>query len=321
MRQVFQVFLIGIFFGNFAYGMCEGIIVHSDPKIKFTETEKNLVCGDPKSESYKVVPHYQAQFYFLGFLQSRGYLKPTFEEKNGVLEVSANRRSFLRKVFADIPIQKEGTALKKNTRKLFRKKLLTPNLLNDAETEGLSLLRQRGFPCSSVKSQANSEDDSITLITPTLKFERFGVVDKEEIKPLRENALERYYPFHAEDPFNEKLLKLTEKRMLRAEVVQGTYFLDNCMSPEETFKLRQEFIEGPPRTFRYGFGASTELGPMVRVQWAHNRYEKMASVLKASFLASLRSQTLSLTADNFLWKHHPRKSLLSAFNISTKNSW
>lgn len=312
-------FLILSLFSFSAFGMCEGIDVHSKEKIEFTDTEENLVCGDSKSSSYKLVPHYQAQFYFLGFLQSRGYLNSTFEDKDGVLHVYPGKLSHLKKVHADSPIDSEATAVKKNTRKLFKKKILTPKLLNDIETESLSVLRQRGYPCSSVKSEANALDDTVTVIIPKLKFERFGILDKEEVPGLRENALDRYYPFHAEDPFNEKLLKLTEKRMLRSEVVSGTYFLDNCMNQHQDFKLRQEFIVGPPRSFRYGFGASTELGPMVRVQWAHNRSGPMASILKASFMASLRSQTLSLSSDNFLWKNHSRRSLLSSFNVTRQS--
>lgn len=302
-----------------AFSMCGDIVVHSKEKIEFTDTEENLVCGDPKSTSYQKVPHYQSQYYFVGFLQSRGYLNSTFEEKDGVLHVNAGRISHLKKVHADSPIDKEATAVKKNARKLFRKKVLTPKLLNDVETESLTVIRQRGYPCSSVKSEANALSDTVTIIIPQLKFERFGKLDREEIKGLHENALDRYYPFHEEDPYNEKLLKLTEKRMLRSEVVQGTYFLDNCMNQHQDFKLRQEFITGPPRSFRYGFGASTELGPMVRVQWAHNRYGSMASILKASFMASLRSQTLTLSSDQFLWKDKPRRSLLTSFNLARQS--
>jgi translocation and assembly module TamA len=132
---------------------------------------------------------------------------------------------------------------------------------------------------------------------------------------LEDNALDRFYPYVANQAFNEDLLTLTEKRMVRSEVVQGTYFLENCSEDGQNFSLKQKFIVGPPRTIRFGAGASTEVGPMARVRWSNNRYKPMASLLSANFQASLRAQAITLTADSFLWKSEPRRSLLSQAEV------
>src|SRR5690606_24286463 len=101
----------------------------------------------------------------------------------------------------------------------------------------------------------------IVTLSDISKF-KFGMVKKEPIEGLRKNALDRYYPYKENEIFDQRQLELTEKRMVRAEVVQGTYFLEKC--EDDSFSLSQQFITGPPRSIRFGIGASTEVGPMVR---------------------------------------------------------
>jgi translocation and assembly module TamA len=112
-------------------------------------------------------------------------------------------------------------------------------------------------------------------------------------------------------------LGLSEKRILRSEVFQGTYYREKCdlKLKEPGFSLKQEFLEGPARTIRFGVGASTELGPMARVRWANNRYGSMASKLEATLQASFRSQSLNLSNDQFFWSHRPRQSLLTQVEL------
>ncbi len=295
--------------------VCPQVVIHGDKKLKLSETEKRMVCGDPEVEAYREIPTYQAQFFFKGFLQSKGYLEPEFVTEKDVLHVHVGKKAKLKRVAVYSDSEKESTFVEDNIRRLYKGKLLTPKLLNDVEAQAQSFVRQRGYPCAKVKSVVNTQDSSAAITLERLHHFNFGDFEKEKLRGLEDDALARYYPFRANDPFNEKLLTLTEKRMMRAEVVQGTYFLEKCDDDGKTFSFSQNFLQGPAKSIRFGAGANTEVGPMVRVKWSNNRFRPMASQLSANLQASLRNQTLNLTADYFLWKRHPRRSLFSQLEL------
>lgn len=295
--------------------VCDHVYLHGD-KIDLTDTEKQLACGDKEVEAYKDIPNYQASFYLTGFLQSRGYLQPTFETIDDVLHVKIGKKTYIEKIEVLTDIDSEKEFVGSEIKRLFKGKLLTTSELNSVEAEAHSIVRQRGYPCSKVLSEVNAQDGTVTIQLQRMAFFYFGEVDKEKIPKLRDNALDRYYPFHADQPFNENLLRLTEKRMTRVEAVQGTYFLENCSEDLKSFSMEQKFIVGPPRTIRFGAGASTEVGPMARIKWSNNRSKSMASLLSASLEANFRSQSLNLLADSFVWKNHPRRSILSQAQIT-----
>jgi translocation and assembly module TamA len=302
-----------ISFSYAAEELCPQIVLHG--KIKFTETEKRLVCGDKELEAYRHIPTYQASFILKGFLQSRGYLRPNFIKEGDTLHVHKGKRSKVK----DVTVISDDPALSKEVRKklkrLYRKRILDTGTLNSIEAEAKALARQQGHPCVKIRSHVDINRDQVTVALEKLAVHVFGEIDQEEIEGVYPEALARYYPFDASMRFNEDLLRLTEKRMTRAEVVQGTYFLEECSEDLKEFSLSQRFITGPPRTLRFGAGASTEVGPLARAKWSHNRLGSMASILNATLQASLRSQSLSFSSDLFLWKHKPRRSLLSQVEI------
>lgn len=278
-----------------------------------------MVCGDPKSSSYKNIPAYQASYFFTAFLQARGYLKPRFETIDNVLHVHTGKVGHLKKIQVDSQIKEERRAVKSELKRRYRGEILNPSLLDAIKKRSEKVVGERGHPCADTELFANADQQKVTVALNEGNHYHFGVVKKEKIKGLRDNALDRYYPYKEEHSYNEKLLKLNEKRLLRAEVLQGTYYLDNCAKEMDEFKLSQYFIIGPPRTIRFGVGASTELGPMARVRWSNNRYKSMASILALSAQASFRSQTLNATADSFFWKQHSRRSLLTQFDITRES--
>ncbi|MES2527248.1 MAG: BamA/TamA family outer membrane protein [Bdellovibrionota bacterium] len=282
-------------------------------KIDFSDTELNLICGDKKSHAWKYIPPYEAQFILKGFLQSRGYLNPHFEVKEGVLHVKKGHKSTVKKVHVIAGNHNLEKKIQRDLKRLYKRRELTTSMLNSMEGDANGQLRKRGFPCGKVNSEVDVNTDTVTmLIRPDEKY-KFGKIKREEIPGLHENALDRFYPMKDDQRFNGDLLILTEKRILRAEVLQGTYFLEKC--GKNNFSLEQRFIVGPARTFRFGAGASTEVGPMARARWSHNRAGKMASLLSASLEASLRVQSLNLTADYFPWTDKPRQSLFSQIDV------
>lgn len=295
--------------------ICSGIVIEGED-IKLDDSEKLLVCGDPKSAAYKLIPPYQASYFLTGFLQSRGYLQPSFQTINGVLHVNTGKESKLKAIHLQSEkIEKDAKIIKKEMERRHLKSTLTPSLVNSLEGETIELLKQKSYPCSEVKSIVDAKTDEVSLDFIKTNSFSFGMIDADSIPGLHESALDRYYPFEPHDPYNQRLLDLTEKRMLRAEVVQVTYFLKNCSEDGDEFGLSQKFIPGPPRTVRYGVGASTELGPMIRAKWSHNRSGSMASTISARAQASIRSQSLTLMTDTFFWKHRPRRSVISQLEI------
>jgi hypothetical protein len=252
--------------------LCPELIIHTDEEIQLSDTELRMICGDPKVQAYQKIPPYQAQIFMTGFLQSRGYLLPEYKITNGVLHVHPGGVSRIEIITISTGEEEERKYLNREIHRQFRDKVLNPGTLDNIESDGLSLVRRRGFPCAKIDTEANALDGSVTLKYEHLKFFNFGDVVEEEIEDLDQNALKRFYPFTADDPFNEMLLNLTEKRMLRSEVVSGTYFLERCSLDGQKFSLYQHFILGPPRSIRYGVGANTEMGPMARVRWSNNRF-------------------------------------------------
>lgn len=321
IKALFSILILFISFQLFAEDkVCSHIYVDKD-NLKLTDTEKKLICGDKSLEGYEDIPNYQASYYFTGFLQSRGYLQPEFETVEDILHVRVGKKTYVQRIHIISDVPSENDFVKQEIKRLFRKRLLTTDLLNSIEAEAHSILRQRGYPCSKVKSEVDAKTGVVTIQLLRLAFFNFGEVDKEPVEGLRENALDRYYPFVSNEPFNEDLLTLTEKRMTRSEVVQGTYFLENCSEDLKSFSMQQQFIVGPPRTIRFGVGASTEVGPMARVKWSNNRSGPMASLLSASLQASFRNQSLNFTADSFIFHSHPRRSLLSQLDVTRDSQY
>lgn len=293
--------------------ICDTVILHGeDEKIKLTETEELLVCGDPKNSSYSNIPPYQASYFLTGFLQARGYLNPKFTTIDGVLHVDTGEPNKLKSISV-LPIndEKMRKKIKVKLKRYYLGEKLKTTLLNEMEEKAKRSLVENGYPCAKVKSMADIHKSLVEFTLLEGKYSYFGDVNKEKIKGLQDNALERYYPYHHDDPYNKKLLELNEKRLIRADVMQGTYYLNNCSDEMEELKLSQYFVLGPPRTLRYGVGASTELGPMLRFRWSNNRHKSMASILSTNLQASFRSQSINFTADSFFWKNRPRQSLFS----------
>lgn len=299
--------------------ICPTVIIHGTKEFDLTDNEKRLICGDKKVEAYRNIPPYQAQFFLTGFLQARSYLNPEFSIEGNILHVQLGEKSSLKKIIVSFPHDKIRRFVRKELKRQYLKKDITPGLLNSVESEALSLLRQRGFACVKVASRLNPESGVLNLNFEQMGIFDFGKIQKEEIEGLHKNALIRFYPMKEDEKFDWRLMDLTEKRMLRAEVVQGAYFLEKCSPQGDAFDLEQKFLVGPPRTLRFGVGASTEVGPLARVRWSNNRSGSMASTLSAQLEGSYRTQSFELMADTFFWKHRPRRSLVSRLEVTRES--
>lgn len=295
--------------------VCDTVVVHNDEEINFSEDEIRLLCGDQSSEAYKIVPAYQASFLATGFLQTRGYINPRFEIEGRLLRIHPGEK----KEITGVDLKTSDHETKEDFEKLlfrhYKEETLTPKTLNNLEEETLLLYRNNGYPCAEVESTADSQTGKISLKISGLKKFPFGEFTREPVDGLYNEAFDRFTSFSPEDDFKDKELELTEKRLLRSEVVQASYFQEKCDLENNKFSLTQHFIVGDPKTIRFGVGASTEVGPMVRVKWSNLRYGNMASRLEAQLQGSFKEQLIRLMADNYFWKAAPRRSLLSELEI------
>ncbi|HEX4046886.1 MAG TPA: hypothetical protein VH309_03585, partial [Elusimicrobiota bacterium] len=74
---------------------CPSIAFASAATIKLTDSERKLVCGDPKVEGWKRIPLNQAEYFMRVFLQQRGYQNPAFSVARAVLRVDAGPKSLV----------------------------------------------------------------------------------------------------------------------------------------------------------------------------------------------------------------------------------
>ena len=295
--------------------ICDDVKILELDEFNLTASEKLLLCGDKRSNAYQYIPLYQKELYLKAYLQARSYLNPKFEIQDNTLLVHLGDTYEVSKVNITSDNNLKTSSLKKDLKRVYRKELLTPQTLNKIENHVKEEFRQVGYACIRPKGNVIIDKNLILIDLKNEKKYRFGVINRERIKGLLPEALDRFYPFERHHVFNSRLLELTEKRFIRSEVVQGTYFTDNCLENPEELAISQFFIIGPPRTIRFGAGASTELGPMFRFKWNNNRFKEMASKLGASLNLSYRVQSLSLRSEQFFWREAPRRSLYSDFTL------
>ena len=298
--------------------LCDDVKILDLDSFPMTSNEELILCGQNKG-SYKYVPLYQKELYLKSYLQGRSYLNPKFTFKNNALEVMAGDLSQVEKVRVISEDLSRNKFVEKRLRTVFKKEPLNPSTLNAIENETKEEFKRYGYACIVPSTIALTDKDEVIVKLTNQDKYRFGQLVVEPIKGIYPEALDRFYPFQATDDYNSRLLTLTEKRMVRSEVVQASYFTDTCLNQQEDFVLSQFFLIGHPRTIRFGIGASTEVGPMFRFKWNNNRYKKMASKLEASVNLSYINQILNLRSQQFLWRKHPRRSWISDFTIARED--
>ena len=295
--------------------LCPKITIHSADKFELTETEERLICGDPESEAYKLIPSYQASYMLTGFLQSRGYSSPRFVYTEDFLDVYPEEKSYVTKVIVNSGNEQDNKIVEKEIMRHYKKELITPKLLDSIEAEAISIIRNNAYPCAKLESSVDATKGEITIVVKGMQSFQFGPVTKEHIVGVDDRALARFYPFIDADFFSEDKLTLAEKRFTRSGIVQGTYFQEKCDLKNNQFSLSQQFIPGNANTIRLGIGASTEVGPMVRAKWSNQRAGDMASLLEVNAQFSFKNQYINFTSDRFMWPEAPRRSLLTTLEI------
>lgn len=296
-----------------SFSPCPQILINGDDSLALSPNEITLICGDPNDPAYKNIPLYQANLYLAGFLQARGYLNFISEIKDNQLYIETKNKTLIRttKISALSQISADDLALfQEHLDVQFVGKTLTPQELNTMEADVTRLLKERGYACADISSKALASNGLVSVVIENTDPMVFGNLVTEKLKGINPRAFERLYPFKTGASYDIKKLELTEKRFLRSGIVEGSYFQETCRSPY--VDLEHRLLEGPPRLVRLGIGLSTEVGPMTRARWSHQRKGSMASYRELNLQASFKDQQARALMDEYLWEDSPRRSLLAS---------
>jgi len=260
-------------------------------KVRFAELEKPLICGDTRVQAWSDIPLNQRKYSVGNFLQERGYHHPDFKIEGDALIVSTGERTRAKSVSvtgapADFNIHKK---------RLVVGRPLTPKLLDEVEKWTRGQLEARGYPCPEVKSRANIDTGEIVVEVETGPLQDIASATQESVEGLGIGTLRRYDAFRFDGRFNAALLELSERRVEKDGVLQGTHFTWTCKA--DGAELFQRTFAGKPRLFTVGFGFDSEEYGIFKTTWSHTRWGSKASNFKVSLYASFKRQRLDISSD------------------------
>lgn len=277
--------------------LCGPIIVEYEFDLKWTTSEKRLLCGGKGVPSWQNIPLRQAEYFLRSFLQSRGYHNPQFERVNDKLYVRPGAPTLITRLRTD----PEFPGLAIDDYWLPKGKPLTPGELNGIEKWVTMKLGRLGYACPLVHATGdNGTGEVLVRIDPKLHWTIDNVVS-EPIPYVRGGMLTRYWAFDLGDSYDPILLELTAKRMEEAQVVVNTSLSPDCRSPT-IGNIRQTTLPGQPRLVSFGFGFDSENYFIARGSWRNSRLSETASLLDVSGKASYRQQSV---ITNFNWYYLP----------------
>ena len=269
---------------------CPQVVFDGEKAIGLTDVEQRLVCGDsdgsgPNAEAWRHVPLSQARYQLGNFLEKRGYFTPTYRVEGSVLHVNVGLQSLIRSW------RMEGAPPEFVMKYLPRKRhivgqVLTPELLTELEQWVFGRLQAEGYACPKLLSKADSETGEIVVrVDPGSQYDLIRVFE-EPIPGVEDGMIRRYDAFTIGRRFNRDLMTLTERRMLKAGVIQSTHFKIRCEKGGAV--ATQESLAGAPRLVSIGLGANTEGLLLAKATWSNQRFGRKASSVSLTGLASYR---------------------------------
>ncbi len=279
--------------------ICPALQIAGPLEPPLSEAEKRLVCGDSEpapggSTAWSLIPPAQARYHLRAFLQTRGYLHPSFVEREyGNILVPGERSRVSRLDARGAPAE-----LRLERKRKVVGEILTPDLLSATEKWAFQRLQAVGFPCPEVKATADPDTTAITLDVGTGQKRTFGGVLNEDVAGMEQGILRRYDAFAPSWDFDGDALNLSENRIVSQGLVQNLHYEVLCdpkkMPSDGTISVREQIIAGPPRLVSVGFGLNTEGAVVIRGNWSNNRLGPKASQLSLSVYGSSREQRADL---------------------------
>ena len=298
--------------------LCPQIILVGKLRPNLSAVEKRLVCGDPDQsdavgDSWHRIPLAQAKLSMTTFLQDRGFYRPVFKTEGERLRVELGEATYVTLVTpVDVPPEVDL-----NRKRNFHHELLTPKLLSGMEQWIYARLQSVGYPCPFVSSEADPDTGEVRLIARPGNQLNLIAVKEEPVESLAPGILRRYDAFQLEQRYNGDLVALTERRISAQEILQSVHYTVTCDKDGAT--LKQTTISGAPRLLSVGFGANTEVGPLVKASWTNTRLGLAGSLFDVTATGSLIKQSLNTSLTWFPSLEPSRKYLKPTFIFQHDN--
>ncbi len=301
--------------------ICPKVALRGHKHISLGDTERNLVCGDPKSEAWRDIPHSQALFHLKAFLQDRGYFLSRIESDNPfIIDLGPPT------LVLSVTLKEKGKALpSQNLRDVVRidkmrkltGDLLTPGFLDHISDRILSRIHSKGYPCASVDMSANALLGDVSASVTLGPKQNITDIKADVVQGISPETLRRYDAFHLQEVFDEDSLTITANRTVNSGIVQTAHLSGSCGLAGAT--VRETTVAGPPRLITIGFGLDTERIAQVRASWKHLRLGTQGSSVEFTALAALRQQELNANSQWYYLQGFPRHFLNSQISIRHEN--
>lgn len=302
--------------------LCPSVVIAGTGEISpgLSDTEKRLICGDPKLEPWRRIPPSQAEFHLRSFLQERGYHHPRFKRSRATLTVELGSPSFASGIELVGPEEFHGELRRK--RGIAGRKL-TPSLLSSIEQWATQRMQAAGYPCPEISTLADPDTGMIRLQIREGPRQRLTKIREEPVPGLMPGVLRRYDAFDLDgrdgrgDWLNADWLVVSANRAVLDTIVENLHHRVSC-GPDEAI-VREIPVVGPPRIVSLGFGISTEGVVTGRASWRNSRLGIKGSSFDVVGFASAIEQRIDAGVD---WYHLPfpsRRFIRPEFRLRHQN--
>lgn len=273
--------------------ICKNIVIAYDYDLKFTATEKRLVCGSPGVKAWENIPLRQAQYYLMNFLSARGYQKPEFKIEGEQLFVKPGQPTLIK----SLRLKPAIPELEVDNFWLPRGRPLTPAELNTIEQWVTAKLGRQGYPCATVQTHGDPETGDVDVEIDRGPLWTVREVRSDPIPGVRGGMLKRYEAFRIGERYDSVLLDISAERLKASQVVVNSQYRAVCKG--EPGLIEQRTLAGKPRLVSFGVGFDSENLFLVKAGWRNSRWSETASMLDVSTTLAYHSQKILTTFDWF----------------------
>ncbi len=257
-------------------------------KFRVSDSEKKLLCGDPKDPSWREIPRPQKIFSVKNFLLERGYYAPVIEERPEKIVVHLGPKSRLK----ILDIEGWPADLKPYLKRRFLTRLLKPAMLSEMQSDLLQELKSQGYACATLDISAYAPESRVEVKINSGPRHLFGKVDRDQVAQIKQNLFDRFEAYSADEIYDYRLTELTESRVRTSGLVQDIALLPHCSNDKATFQISQKTFSGRPRFISVGAGFDTEEFLITKGRLAFYRLGRNGSSLQTKLSASVKVQKI-----------------------------
>jgi translocation and assembly module TamA len=285
---------------------------------RLAENEQLLTCGRPSApfEEWRRVPALQTEQFLRTYLERQGFFAPTIETEDGKFFVSPGARTKV----ALTGIDGEPAGFRLDRYRKLKNEPLASTTLDGAEAWARERLGETGYPCAKIKSGAwIAEREAHLQVTPGPAARIPDDIPVRFDTPVSfdPRVLLRYRAFVPGQPYDARLLRLTERRITQDGIVLSNYFETSCEADPPT--VAHVVTPGEARLIVVGVGFSTEDFFRAKIDWTSTRLGRTASDLRATATASFKQQLLRLSGNYYPSIERERFSLQPTLSVERES--